>query len=109
MPVTNETTVQNNLNAYYTGLIARNIEKRRIPAEKLFLVKTSIKEVKTEPGDLKTFQGTVNMLDYMEQKPMTLNCKVHVKSCPDQSKGFIFYQISPKPLNDKVWTSLELI
>jgi len=109
MPVTNEAVIQTNLNAYYTGLIGRNIERRKIPAEKLFPVKTLVKEVKAEAGDLKTFQGTINMLDYMEQKPMILNCVVHVKSCPGQTKGFIFYEISPKPSTDKIWTSLELL
>jgi hypothetical protein len=109
MPITNEITIQTNLSAYYTGLIGRNIEKRKIPSEKLFPVKTLVKEVKTEVGDFKTYQGTVNMLDYMEQKPMILNCVIHVKTCADQTKGFIFYEISPKPLSDKIWTSLELL
>jgi hypothetical protein len=109
MPTTNETTIQNNLNAYYTGLIGRNIEKRKIPAEKLFPVKTSVKEVKSESGDLKTFRGTINMLDYMEQKPITLNCIVHIKSCAGQGKGFIFYEISPKPSTDKIWSGLALV
>lgn len=109
MPVTNETTIQTNLNAYYTGLIGRNIEKRKIPSEKLFPVKTSVKEVKAQSGDLKTFRGSINMLDYMEQKPITLNCVVHLKSCVNQSKGYIFYEISPKPSSDKIWTSLDLI
>lgn len=109
MPFTNETTIQTNLNAYYTGLIGRNIEKRKIPADKLFPVKTSIEEVQTEQGDLKTYHGTIAMLDYMEQRPITLNCIVHLKSCEGQSKGFIFYEISPKPLTDIIWTKLELL
>jgi hypothetical protein len=107
MPVTNETVIQTNLNAYYTGLIGRNIERRKIPSEKLFPVKTSIREIKAESGDLKTFNGTIHMLDYMEQKPITLNCVVHIKSCTDQMKGFIFYEISPRPSTDKIWISLD--
>lgn len=109
MPLISANIIQNNLNAYYTGLIGRNIEKRKIPSEKLFPVKTSMKEVMAEPGDLKTFRGSISMLDYMEQKPIVLNCAVHVKSCAGQSKGFIFYEISPKPQADKVWTSLEAV
>jgi len=109
MPATNETTIQTNLNAYYTGLIGRNIEKRKIPSEKLFPVKTSVKEVKSESGDLKTFHGAINMLDYMEQKPITLNCIVHLKSCAGQNRGFIFYEISPKPSTDKIWASLAQV
>jgi len=107
MPVTTAAIIHTNLNAYYTGLIGRNIERRKIPADKLFPVKSLAKEVEAEQGDLKTFKGTITMLDYMEQKPITLNFVVHVKSCPNQTKGFIFYEISPKPTTDKVWTSLE--
>jgi hypothetical protein len=109
LPITNETTIQNNLNAYYTGLIGRNIERRKIPADKIFPVKTLVKEEKTRPGDLKTFRGTISMLDYMEQKPIVLNCIVHVKSCDGQSKGFIFHEISPRPATDAVWEKLELL
>ena len=109
LPFTNEATIQTNLNAYYTGLVGRNIEKRKIPSEKLFPVKTSIKEIKTESGDLNTFRGTISMLDYMEQKPITLNCVVHLKSCPGQAKGYLFFEISPRPSNDKIWTSLGLL
>jgi len=104
-PVTRPKIIEDNLTAYYTGLIGRNIEKRKIPADKLFPVKVSVREVTTEPGDLKTYHGTIAMLDYMEQKPIILNCVVHLKSCAGQREGFIFYEISPRPMTDKVWTS----
>ncbi|MEO6547003.1 MAG: hypothetical protein ABIN94_03360 [Ferruginibacter sp.] len=104
---THAKTVENNLKAYYTGLVGRNIEPRKIPASKLVPVKTKFKEVKTNPGDLKTFNGTIYMLDYMEQKPITLNCIVHVKSCTGQNKTFIFNEISPKLYSDNVWQSLN--
>ncbi len=106
-PKTNATIVENNLNAYYTGLVGINIEPRKIPTEKLIPVKTEIKKIKTEKGDIKTFRGTIDMLDYMEQKPITLNCIVHLKSCSGQNKTFLFYEISPKPYTDNIWQSLN--
>lgn len=109
MPAANEAILQTNLNAYYTGLIERNIERRKIPAEKLFPVKTSMNEVKAAPGDLKTFRGTIHMLDYMEQKPILLNCVVHVKKCAGRKEGFIFYEISPKATTEKVWERLDAL
>lgn len=96
-----------NLKTYYTGLIGRNIEPRKIPADKIFPVKTEISAAKTTPGDVKTFSGTVYMLDYMEQKPMTLNCVVHIKSCAGKNNSFVFTEISPKPYSDSVWVSLN--
>ena len=106
-PKTNAKIVENNLKAYYTGLVGRNIVSRKIPADKLVTVKTEIKKVKTDKGDLKTFNGTIYMLDYMEQKPITLNCIVHLKSCAGQNKTFIFNEISPKPYSDNIWQSLN--
>ena len=106
-PKTNSKIIENNLNAYYTGLVGRNIEKRKIPAEKIISIKTEIKKVKTYTDDLKTYTGTIHMLDYMEQKPITLNCIVHLKSCSEKNKTFLFYEISPKPFADNVWQSLN--
>jgi hypothetical protein len=97
--------LESNLNAYYTGLIAINGSK--IPKEKAIPVATSFNEVRNDPGDLKTYAGTIKMLDYMEQKPMVLNCKVHLNSCPGENKTFIFYELSPKPLSHDIWLRLD--
>ncbi len=106
-PKTNVKIVANNLKAYYTGLVGSNIEPRKITADKLVPVKTAFKKVKTNKGDLKTFSGTIDMLDYMEQKPIILNCIVHLKICSGQNKTFLFYEISPKPFSDNIWQSLN--
>jgi hypothetical protein len=59
-------------------------------------------------GDLETYSGTIDMLDYMTQKPMTLNVVVHVKQCTSEAdKTFMFYELSPKPLTDDVWKGLD--
>jgi hypothetical protein len=104
---TNAKIVENNLKAYYNGLVESNIEPRKIPADKLVPVKAEIRKVKTSKGDLRTFRGTVTMLDYMQQKPITLNCIVHLKSCSGQDKTYLFYEISPKPFSDIIWQSLD--
>lgn len=104
-PKTNAKIIKTNLNAYYSGLV--ETMQGDIPADQLVPVKTKIKKIKTAKGDLKTYQGTVYMLDYMAKKPITLNCIVHLKSCAGQDNTFIFYEISPKPYSDKVWQSLH--
>ena len=71
-PETNEKIIEENLKAYYTGLIGSNIENRNIPSEKVIPTRASVKETKTDKGDLKTYAGTIEMLDYMQQKPITL-------------------------------------
>lgn len=99
--------VNQHLKAYYTGLIGSNIEPRKIPAEKLFTVKTSINKATADKGDLLTFRGTIYMLDYMQQKPITLNCIVHLKTCQGLNKTFLFTEISPRASANNVWKSLD--
>lgn len=107
-PEMNAQIIEDNLEFYYTGLIESNTEGRKIPADKMFPVRASIKKVNTGKGDLKTFGGTVYMLDYMLQLPITLNAIIHIKpSCSKENKTFVFYEISPKPLTDPVWQSLN--
>ncbi len=66
-----------------------------------------MKQISTIDGDLQTYSGTIDMLDYMAQKPMTLNCTIHIKSCSDEKHTFVFYEISPKPLTDDVWKDMD--
>ena len=106
-PETNEKIIEANLKFYYTGLVERNIQSRNIPPEKFSPVKTSVKKIKTDNGDAATYSGTIEMLDYMQQLPITLNCMVHLKTCSGQNKTFLFYQISPKPFTHAVWQPLH--
>jgi hypothetical protein len=99
--------IAKNLIAYYTGLINTNIDKSKIDTAKLVPVKVSIEKRVSDKGDLKTFQGTVNMVDFMTQKPIMINLVVHIKSCEGQNKTFVFYEVSPKPYTDNVWNSLN--
>ncbi len=96
-----------NLKAYYTGLIEINREGYKVPVEKLIPVRTTFKETKTYKGDKKTYTGTIEMLDYMQQKPITLNCIAHLKFCSGENKTTLFYKLSPKPFAHNNWVSLN--
>ena len=99
--------IAGNLKAYYTGLIEVNREGHKVPVEKITAVQTSFKEIKTAKGDLKTYSGTIEMLDYMQQKAMTLHCIVHLKACLEENKTIVFYELSPKPFTHSNWLSLN--
>jgi hypothetical protein len=100
---------QQSLITLYTGLVGRNIEPRKIPKEKLFPVEATIQKIKTTTGDLKTFEGTVHMLDYIAQVPMTLNVRIHIKDCTGKTPLFILFEISPKPFDHPNWKKLDLL
>lgn len=107
-PESNPQIIEKNLTAYYTGLIGRNIEPRKIPKEKVVPVKVKIKQIATDKGDLQTYSGTIDMLDYMAQTPITLNCIVHILVCPqEKDKTFMFYEISPRPSTNSIWKDLQ--
>ena len=99
--------IQSNLTILYSGLLGRNVEPRKIPKEKLFPVEVNIQNVKTAAGDLKTFTGTVHMLNYINQTPMTLNVRIHVKDCPDKIHSILLFEISPKSADHPNWQKLD--
>jgi hypothetical protein len=108
-PAIDTATIAHNLKAYYTGLINSNISKNKIPASTVVETVTAFEKVPAATGDVATFKGTIHMLDYMQQEPVTLNCMVHLKSCPGQSGTYVFHKVSPKPFTDSVWKSLDKI
>ena len=96
MPVVSAAIIENNLKAYYTGLLNVNTDPAKLTtlSEKEKEVRTSFKEVQTNNEDLKTFNGTVEMLDYMQLKRIMLNCIVHVKTCTQDKKAILFFELS---------------
>ena len=103
----NERVLENNLRLYYAGLVNSNLTKRQIPSQKILPTVTAIKRIKTYHGDLQTFSGTIDMLDYMAQRPLRLHCIVHVMDYETPNRFFLFFEVSPKPLNDRIWMDLD--
>ncbi len=105
----NNEKLQQHLKDYYSGLVGRNIPRRNIPKEKLVPTIATIIKNQTAKGDKATFSGTVSMLDYMEQKPVILNCIIHVKTCPGPGKTLVFFELSPKSTSEKIWQDMNSI
>lgn len=102
-------TLGKNLKAYYEGLVKGNITRRNIPAGKIIPTSVFIKNVKTEPDDLGTYNGTIGMLDYMTQKPIMLNCIVHVRTCKTENRTVVLIEISPRPFSHPIWKEINRI
>jgi hypothetical protein len=99
--------LQRNLEALYTGLVARNVTSRKIPSAKQVPTIVTIKQIKTAPGDVETFEGQTHMLDYMTEKPIVLNLLVHQKDCRKQDRTPVFVEVSPKATNHPLWKQME--
>ena len=102
----NSNALQNFLKIYYEGLIADNVPRRHIPKEKLTPISAILKKVKPDKGDLETYIGVVNSLDYLAQVPMQLNCKVHLKPGGDRFTALLI-EVSPKPYGHPIWRQME--
>lgn len=98
-------TIGENMRHYYSGLV--KVNGSQIPADKIVPVITSFREVKKEKDDQSTFEGTIHMTDYMSQKPIVLNARVHIRTCSGQNKTFVFYQLSPQAKSHEVWLRMN--
>jgi len=90
---------------YFEGLIADNARRRNIPADKIVPISAQLKKTITEQGDIETYTGMVNSLDYMAVVPITFNCRVHIKAGRQQTPVLI--EISPKPFDLPIWQAME--
>jgi hypothetical protein len=94
-----------NLESLYSGLVNRNIVIRNIPVNKQVPIKVNLNEIKINGTDVNTFKGSVQMLNYITQKPMMLNLLIHVKQCKDNTA--VIVEASPKNFNHILWKDLE--
>lgn len=103
--------LQQNIQAYYDGLVRTGAgpAKHQIPADKMVPTKVEIKAITPEAGDVSTYAGTIDMLDYMAMKPMRLNLMVHVIACDNPNYVPVLLQFSPKPYGDDTWLELRQV
>lgn len=103
----NAEDLKRNFEAYYNGLVGRNIESRKIPAAKVVPTVATIKKVKAVGNDKETFSGTITMLDYMAQRKMVLHCIVHVKATRVTDKTAVLVAVSPQPVGHALWAAFD--
>ncbi|RAJ80350.1 hypothetical protein CLV59_105459 [Chitinophaga dinghuensis] len=108
-PQLNAALLQNYLTQYYKGLVGRNIGRRNIPADKVIPVTARIQAVKTLAGDEATYEGSIHMLNYMQPGPITLNTRIHIRSCPLQQHTAVYIELSPKPYKHTLWQQMDRI
>ena len=106
-PAVNEKVLANSLDEYYVGLVDSNLDLTKVPKGHTYKVKASLAKVKSIGNDDETYSGSIAMFDYMQQKPIVLNCLIHYQHFGQKSKTIVFFELSPMPLSDSVWTSLN--
>ncbi len=105
---TDAVSLSNHLKSYYSGLVGRNIIRRKIEQSKIVPTLSHLES--TSRGNANyTYEGTVTMLDYMEQKPITLFIKIHQSRCEDAKKKILFIEVSPQGASHHIWEKFESI
>ena len=99
-------TLESHLKIYYEGLAAATPS---VPKEKLIPVVVTNKTEKICDNGEAYYEGTVLMLNYMSQKPMTLNYKISVTTCKGQDKTIVFFKLSPQGYVHYVWKGLDKV
>jgi hypothetical protein len=106
-PTPDAATLQQHLTNYYNGLVGRNIPKRSIPVNKLVTTKVNITQEATADNDKSTFAGTIYMLNYLKQEPITLHCRIHERKCGNHTA--LFFEISPQATDQVIWKEFDKI
>jgi hypothetical protein len=107
LPKINGGIIAKNLTAYYTGLIRSNTNTDKTSSKKSIPVTVYFHKVATDKGDLETYNGTIEMLDYMQKKPIVLNGIIHLKFCKEMNRAILFHELSPKPFTHNNWANLN--
>ncbi len=105
----NEQMLDNDLTAYYRGLVNKNLEPGKMPDDKAVPVKVSVKKIKTLTGDIATFSAVISMIDYMGSEPIMLNSIIHSRKCGTQSRSIILFEVSPQSPSGPIWKQLSTI
>ena len=100
-----EKTLTDDLQHYYSGLVGRNIIRRKI--DSALVVPTVVRIVKSDKviSSGNEYIGEVHMLDYLSLRPITLNVNVQVVRCGDERVAALF-AISPQPRSHRLWAEL---
>jgi hypothetical protein len=101
--------LEQNLQGYYAGLVNRNIISRKIDSLLVFPTTAFFREVATQKGDSKTFEGSIHMLDYLSLKPMALQVQAHLIRCDQEKKLAIFFAVSPQIKTHAVWKQFNTV
>lgn len=106
-PEINAEALASNLKAYYTGLIRVNTDSSKISTTNPIPVFTTFLKVDPVSDARETFTGTIVMTDYMQMKPIALNCIVHLKFCKETGKTILFFEMSPQFFTHQIWEQLD--
>jgi hypothetical protein len=105
-PQVNTSLLNIYLTTYFNGLYHSN---NKASADSTGFTKTTINTITTVAGDQETYSGKISTLNFLTKKSIEFYATVHVQRYADANETAIFFEISPKPYSNPVWTQLDSI
>lgn len=102
-------SLERDLQAYYSGLVGRNLVRRKIDSSLVVPTRANFREENAAGGGSKSFSGTVSMLDYLSLRPVILQLRVTAMPCTKEKKLAIFIAVSPQPSAHRIWQQFKLV
>ena len=101
-PKTTEVTLQNDIEAYFNGLMNVVGKGKEIPQTNAVFVK------KEKIGTATTYVGKVKVFDaFFTKSIQTLQVKIVADYCEQQKKHTVLFTFSPQPYTHDVWKTLD--
>jgi len=105
-PPLNADLLNKYLTIYFDGLYHSN---NTSSPDSTGFTKTDISNASTAAGDDQTYSGKIKTLNFLTKKKITFYINIHVQPHADAKETAIFFEISPKPFNNVVWSELDNI
>ena len=105
-----ENAMRENLASYFTGLTKRRAIADKDDMNLYFPSTAAVTKTATAVGDKLTFTCKVHLYDaQVTKKPADLYVKIHYKSCSDDQKTIILFEVSGFGFSLPVWKELDKI
>ncbi|HTI07518.1 MAG TPA: hypothetical protein VL832_03145 [Puia sp.] len=105
-----EKILQQNLEAYYSGLTRSRAVADKDDLKAYFPARVAVRKTATVSGDLSTYGATLHIFDALvTKKSGDLYMKIHVKACSDSHRTILVFEASAFPTTQPLWNKLDKI
>jgi hypothetical protein len=105
-PPVNASLLNSYMATYFDGLYHSN---NKSSPDSTGFTKPNITVAATATGDQETYAGKISTLNFLTKKKIEFYVTIHVQRHADANETAIFFEISPKPYNNPVWSELDSI
>jgi len=105
-----QSIVQHDLETYFTGLTRQRVIAEGQNMSSFIPAKAAIKKISTEPGDVASYTGTLDIFDALiTKKPGKLYVKIHQKQSASKGNTVLLMEVAATGFDQPAWQQLDKI